>query len=153
MPKSETPRSKDSARSKTNRRMLDIINQAQSLDRRRQAQIANQVGTINRLLARFDEHQCFPGVDIHAMRVPPSSSAAYTEEMRVLHEAGAELVAREEAVRLAARDLLMAIDVLHLDQLTVVEGTDVRPYQDALRQLQTLVGFSSSVSESGSDEG
>lgn len=132
-----------SKKSRGDDRIKEVLQRAMSLDRRRQAQINNQVASINRLLEQFDEGK-------HA----GTSHAAYTEEMRVLHEGAAAFAVENEDLRTALSDLVRAIDALHLDQLTVAgRDTDLRPYFDALTQARALIGLSEPVSASGSAEG
>lgn len=122
MPKSAAPRKKSNPRSD---RTLEVMQRAMALDRRRQAQINNQIASINRLLG--EDH-------------------GYTEEMRVLHEGSAVLLASAEEARDALRSLVRAIDALHLDQLTVADrDTDTRPYLDALAQARALIDLSDPV--------
>lgn len=152
MPVSKKPRSKDSNRAATNRRTLQIINQAQALDRRRQAQIENQKQSINRLLARFDGVQLLDPQTGHPL-MPPSSHAVYGEEMRTLHEAAAELVAREQEAREVMRQLVAAIDGLPLDGLRLGRGAHVTAFAEALAQARALVSVSAPVTESTGQAG
>lgn len=123
-----------SKKSRGDDRIKEVLQRAMSLDRRRQAQINNQVASINRLLG--EDH-------------------GYTEEMRVLHEGAAAFAVENEDLRTALSDLVRAIRVLHLDQLTVAgRDTDTRPYLDALHAAEELLWpVSGAVSASGSAEG
>lgn len=150
MPKSEPPRKKnvkDASRVKQGKRLADIINQAQSLDRRRVAQIENQKKSITRLLNL--------GIDPETDTTTPE--ARYTEEMRILHEGAAVLTVENEDLRQALRALMAAIDGTPLDGVSW--GTD-KSRRDALAYalaaarahvgLNPLTGetFSAPVSES-----
>lgn len=64
-------------RKRDDNRLRQVMEQAQKLDRRRQAQINNQIATINHLL----------------------QGSTYTEEMRVLHEGAAALAVENEDLR------------------------------------------------------
>lgn len=138
MPKSEPPRKKASAtpRSKSNRRMADIINQAMALDRRRQAQIENQRRSITRLLNS--------GIDYKGDTTTPE--ARYTEEMKILHEGAAALGVQLEDTQKMLEYLIAAIehDFPHerLQQLAVV-----------LPQARALVGLSAPVSDAEGEAG
>lgn len=148
MPQSEKPRKKASERA--GNRLQLIIQQAQALDRRRQAQIQNQIGTINRLLERFDaasEADHLNRLDPHAQSSIPTSHAAYSEEMRTLHEAAAELVAREQETREALQELVRALDNrVGLHQAAMMLETE-------LVTARRVLGLSAPVSESGASAG
>ena len=147
MPQSKA---REAARGKSNRRMLDIIAQAQKLDRRRQAQIENQERSIARLLARLDAAatQTQTGNAI----TTPTAYAAYTEEMRILHEAAAAILAENGELRDAMRDLVSAIDALPDNRAggdrAASDGLAV-----ALAAARALVAVSAPVSESGGEAG
>lgn len=98
MPKS-TPRKRghDANRVKAQRRVEDIIARAQALDRRRVAQISNQVQTINRLLAQFHLHP------------EMMQDLVYGEEMKILHEGAATLMAERDEAREALRELVSVV--------------------------------------------
>jgi hypothetical protein len=140
------PQSKkrETARTSSQRRFESIISNAQAIDRRRQAQIANQIATINRLLARFDEASYadhLNRLDPHAQSSIPTSHAVYSEEMRMLHEGAAVLVAERDE----------AIDVLR--QLVAVVEKHAESHDQfgellaATRRARDVIGLSAPVSE------
>jgi TorA maturation chaperone TorD len=87
MPKSQPPREKKSGRGQL--QIRQVLEKANSVDRRRRAQIDNQKGAIARLLEALNNHQ---PVD-----------KAITREMEVLHQGAAELRAqRDEALERVA---------------------------------------------------
>jgi hypothetical protein len=86
MPKSKKPRVPPAVKNAVQATVV----RAQALDRRRQAQIANQIGTINRLLG--EDH-------------------GYTEEMAILHQGAAALAAENEELRARVAELEQAVSV------------------------------------------
>lgn len=139
MPKSEPPRkknSKDAGRVKSGRRMADIINAAQSLDRRRVAQINNQKESITRLL---NQH-----------RLAGEPQARYTQEMEILHQGAATLRVELEATEAALRQLADAC-VHGLPGEAITDDIDA-----ALAEATRIIGpmrLSEPVSESGASAG
>lgn len=97
MPQSSRTRAKVKNVSKPDR-AREIMLAAASLDRRRQAQIANQVKAINRLMAQHHRHP------------EMVQDLVYGEEMRTLHEAAAELVARTDELTDALRRVVKAAE-------------------------------------------
>lgn len=88
----------DTGRVKTQRRLETIMNEAEQLDRRRQAQIRNQRDSITRLLTRFE--------------ADPEAGArvVYSKEMAILHEGSAALAADLDSLRDVVRRLVSAMD-------------------------------------------
>lgn len=148
MPISKKPRSKDSNRSATNRRMLQIINEAQSLDRRRQAQIENQKQSITRLLERFDT--ALSGTLANPHLPIPTSHAVYGEEMEVLHQAAAAAIANEQETREVLRELVRLLDA---DPADMGPAAQEAMLSEALTHARQLVGLSAPVSESKGEAG
>ena len=112
MPQSSRTRRK--AKSVTSKPAIQgVIEKAQSIDRRRQAQIANQVEAINRLL----------------------KNGEYGEEMKILHMAAAQLKAENDEMRKSVRVFL---DALMAQQLEPNERNG-QTYADALNALRTLI--------------
>ena len=99
MPESSRQRKRPKNVAKPNPMRQALLNAA-ALDRRRQAQIANQIETINRLLSS-----------------PHAPGIKYTEEMKILHEAGAALVAENQELREKVREL--TDQILDRDGITV----------------------------------
>jgi hypothetical protein len=115
MPKKNPPARKPTGKVKS--RLQQILEQANTLDRRRQAQIANQVAAINRLL----------------------KDGEYDEEMRILHEGAAVLAVENQDLRAALRELVRAVDAtVHIDNDRA---------GDALDQARALIAVSAPVSE------
>lgn len=106
---------------------------ANQLDRRRQAQIANQTGTINRLLARFDDHTLINGEAV-------TSHAAYGEEMSTLYKAIATYQVENEDLRGALRAFVTAIDAMPMDAISRQLTAPVREtFAQALSDARALV--------------
>lgn len=100
MPKSTPPRKRghDAQRTKAQRRVENVIDGAQQLDRRRQAQITNQAASITRLLARFEADP------------ETAARAVYSREMHILHEGAAVLMVERDDARMALRQLVEGLD-------------------------------------------
>lgn len=140
MPKSEAPRNKKKPSDRTRRAqnaIQDLMQRAHALDRRRQAQITNQIGTINRLLERFDEGK-------HA----GTSHAAYTEEMRILHEGAAESIARGEELTHALSELVNAVQAVDL-----VAELDNARLTTALDEAKRVIALSAPVTHQEASAG
>lgn len=125
MPKSEAPRKK--GRPTADHRLRQVVARAQATDRRRQAQIANQMASINRLLR----------------------DGSYTAEMQTLFQASASLQVENEDLRAALRDLVA------LAEQTFWKGTEDQgdAVRAALETARALIALSGPVSESGASAG
>lgn len=121
--------------------MLDIINQANALDRRRQAQIENQRKSITRLLNA--------GIGVDDTTTP---EARYTDEMAILHEGAAVLRVQLEDTERALRDLVAAVDALP-DSRAQGDRAAGEQLAHALAAARGLVAASALVSESGDEAG
>lgn len=113
MPQSKPPRKNQQASNPIKK----ILEQARSIDRRRQAQIENQVQSINRLL----------------------KSGEYSEEMRILHMATAQYKVENEDLTAALRQLVDKIDGLPLDGLRLGRGAHVTAFAEALAAARALI--------------
>lgn len=92
--------------------VLEVLEKARAIDRRRQAQIHNQAESITRLLAQINEHSCMP---LDLMTGHPLTSKpmlGYSEEMRMLHEGFADLQVRYEDAVTTLAQLVAAVDGL-----------------------------------------
>jgi hypothetical protein len=140
MPKSAAPRKKSTRQPD---QLKEVLERAMAMDRRRQAQIANQVASINRLLAGAEEHECFPHDPATGHPMIQKRPYGYTDEMRVLHEGSAVLTVENQDLRAVLSELVRFIDAR---EPTTLHG-------DVLAQARALVGLSAPVSEQGSAEG
>lgn len=101
-----------------------IIDKANALDRRRQAQIANQAASIDRLLKLLNEGK--------------AGTAAYSEEMQILHQAAAALVVERDELRTVLEDVLDNLATELYGQLDPrVPG---KALSDAVRRAEGVLG-------------
>lgn len=127
MPQSKTRKGPKSANTKNP--IQAVLEQARAIDRRRQLQIKNQAGSIDRLLAQINEHQCMthdPQTG-HPLTSPPMRG--YAGEMEILHGAIAQYQFENETALDIIRQLVEAIDGTPLDGVSW--GTD-KTRRDAL---------------------
>lgn len=94
-----------------------VIEKAQAIDRRRQAQIENQKASINRLLVNGE----------------------YTAEMQTLFQAAASLQVENEMLGAAMKALVASIDALPLDGLRLGRGAHVTAFAEALAAGRALI--------------
>lgn len=126
------PQSKPSRKKSAGKNPIQaVLEQARAIDRRRQLQIQNQAGSIDRLLAQINEHQCMthdPQTG-HPSISPPMRG--YAGEMEILHGACAQYQFENESALTIIRQLVEAIDGTPLDGVSW--GTD-KHRRDALAE-------------------
>lgn len=135
MPKSEAPRNKKKPSDRTRRAqnaIQDLMQRAHALDRRRQAQIQNQIGTINRLL----------------------DGGTYTEEMRILHEGAAESIARNEELTHALSELVNAVQAqVPVDVILPARAAGKTRLLEALDEAKRIIALSAPVTQQEASAG
>lgn len=157
MPQSKPPRKKNVSKNP----IQAVLEQARAIDRRRQLQIKNQAGSIDRLLAQINEHQCMTHDPQTGHPLISSPMRGYAGEMEILHGALAQYQFENETALDIIRQLVGAIDGTPLDgvswpskqgRMNLAEAlaagraliTPVQPGTDGVDPLRTVSDAQSS---------